>query len=157
MSSPTGGGVRTYIDRKLAVMAALGHQQIVIAPGREDRVEERPGGGRIHYVTSPVLPFDANYGLFKDAAPIHALLDEYQPDVVENVAAVAVGGDRRRLARAGDEGVVHAQRQHGGLSQALAGPGDVGGRDRARLALVPTASWRSGWRRSTPSSPTARC
>ena len=84
--SPTGGGVRTYIDRKLTVMAALGHQQIVIAPGREDRVEERPGGGRIHFVKSPVLPFDSNYGLFKDAGPIHALLDEYRPDVVENVA-----------------------------------------------------------------------
>ena len=34
--SPTGGGVRTYIDRKLSVMAALGHQQIVIACGRDD-------------------------------------------------------------------------------------------------------------------------
>lgn len=84
--SPTGGGVRTYIDRKLSVMAALGHQQIVIAAGREDRVEERPGGGTIIYVKSPVLPFDSNYGLFKDAAPIHGWLDRLQPDVVENVS-----------------------------------------------------------------------
>ena len=84
--SPTGGGVRSYLDRKMAVMSELGHQQIVIAPGREDRVEERPGGGRIHYVKSPGMPFDSNYGLFWDAAPIHALLDEMQPDVVENVS-----------------------------------------------------------------------
>lgn len=82
--SPTGGGVRTYVERKLAVMASLGHEQIVIAPGREDRVEERPGGGRIYFVKAPTIPVDRNYGLFWDAAPVHALLDRLQPDVVEN-------------------------------------------------------------------------
>lgn len=82
--SPTGGGVRTYLERKLAVMASLGHEQIVIAPGREDRMEERPGGGRIYFVKAPVIPIDRNYGLFWDAAPVHALLDRLRPDVVEN-------------------------------------------------------------------------
>lgn len=84
--SPTGGGVRSYLDRKMALMSEMGHQQIVIAPGREDRVEERPGGARIHYVKSPGIPFDSNYGLFWDAGPIHELLDYYNPDVVENCA-----------------------------------------------------------------------
>ena len=32
--SPTGGGVRTYLDRKMGIMAELGHELIVIAPGR---------------------------------------------------------------------------------------------------------------------------
>ena len=82
--SPTGGGVRTYVDRKMAILADRGHELIVIAPGREDRVEERPGGGRIIYVKSPGMPFDKNYGLFWNAAPIHALLNEFDPDVVEN-------------------------------------------------------------------------
>ena len=81
--SPTGGGVRTYIDRKMGILADLGHELICIAPGREDRVEERPGGGRIHYVRSPGMPFDRNYGLFWDAAPVTALLDHYRPDLVE--------------------------------------------------------------------------
>jgi len=81
--SPTGGGVRTYLDRKMEIFADHGHELIVVAPGREDRVEER-AGGRIHYLKSPGMPFDANYGLFWDAAPIHALLDRYDPDVVEN-------------------------------------------------------------------------
>ncbi|MDR6788804.1 alpha-1,6-mannosyltransferase [Sphingomonas sp. BE138] len=84
--APNGGGVRSYLDRKMAIMSELGHQQIVIAPGREDRVEERPGGARIHYVKAPGIPFDSNYGLFWDAAPVHALLDHYRPDVVENCA-----------------------------------------------------------------------
>ncbi|MBB3694598.1 glycosyltransferase [Sphingomonas sp. BK580] len=82
--SPTGGGVRSYLDRKMAIMSELGHQQIVIAPGKEDRVEERPGGALLYYVKSPGMPFDSNYGLFWDAAPVHALLDQLQPDVVEN-------------------------------------------------------------------------
>ena len=82
--SPTGGGVRTYVDRKIEVMAAMGHELIVLAPGREDRIEERPGGGAIHYIKAPGMPFDANYGLFWDAEPIHRRLDALDPDVVEN-------------------------------------------------------------------------
>ena len=82
--SPTGGGVRTYLERKMGLMAEMGHELIVIAPGRENQVEERPGGGRIIFVKAPRLPFDHNYGLFWDAAPITALLDELNPDVVEN-------------------------------------------------------------------------
>ena len=82
--SPTGGGVRTYLERKMGLMAEMGHELIVIAPGRDDRIEERPGGGRIIFVKAPRLPFDHNYGLFWDAAPITALLDRLQPDVVEN-------------------------------------------------------------------------
>lgn len=81
--APAGGGVRTYIDRKMSILSDMGHELTVIAPGRVDAVEERPGGGRIHYVKAPVLPFDANYGLFWDAAPITRLLDAIDPDVVE--------------------------------------------------------------------------
>ena len=44
---------------------------------------ERPGGGRIIYRRSPGMPFDSNYGLFWQAEPIHALLDRFDPDVVE--------------------------------------------------------------------------
>jgi alpha-1,6-mannosyltransferase len=81
--SPTGGGVRTYIDRKMGIMADLGHELIVLAPGADDGIEERPGGGRICYLKSPPLPFDRNYGLFWDAGPVTALLDRLDPDVVE--------------------------------------------------------------------------
>ena len=81
--SPTGGGVRTYVDRKMAILADRGHELIVVAPGRADREEERPGGGRIVWRRSPGMPFDRNYGLFWDAAPVHALLDRFDPDVVE--------------------------------------------------------------------------
>jgi alpha-1,6-mannosyltransferase len=81
--SPTGGGVRTYLDRKMGIMADLGHELIVIAPGRDNGVEERPGGGVIHWVKAPRLPFDRSYGLFWDGEPVTRLLDTLDPDVVE--------------------------------------------------------------------------
>jgi alpha-1,6-mannosyltransferase len=82
--SPTGGGVRTYLDRKMGIMADQGHELIVIAPTTDDDwVEDRPGGGRIHWVKAPPLPFDHNYGLFWDGEPITRLLDAIDPDVVE--------------------------------------------------------------------------
>ena len=81
--SPTGGGVRTYIDRKIGIMSDLGHELIVLAAGTEDWIDDRPGGGRVHYVRSPKLPFDSNYGLFWDREAVTRLLDDYDPDVVE--------------------------------------------------------------------------
>lgn len=81
--SPTGGGVRTYLDRKMGIMADMGHELIVIAPALEDSVEDRPGGGRIHWVKAPPLILDRNYGIFVHDEPIWALLDALAPDIVE--------------------------------------------------------------------------
>ncbi len=75
--------MRTYVDRKMGILADLGHELTVIAPGREDRVEDRLGGGRVIYVKSAGMPFDKNYGLFWKAGPITRLLDAIDPDVVE--------------------------------------------------------------------------
>jgi alpha-1,6-mannosyltransferase len=80
--SPTGGGVRTYIDRKFEAAAQLGHELFVIAPGAEDGFEKRGAGGVIQ-VRSPSLPFDANYHMFWNAAPAHRWLDRLEPDLVE--------------------------------------------------------------------------
>lgn len=81
--APNGGGVRTYVDRKLAAGAALGHEVVVIAPGDCDRTEERTTGGRIEWLRSPRFPVDFNYRYFGDAAQVHAALDREMPDVVE--------------------------------------------------------------------------
>lgn len=81
--SPTGGGVRTYLDRKMGIMADLGHELIVLAPASEDSIEDRPGGGRIYWMKAPRLIVDKNYGIFVWDQPIWDLLDKLKPDVVE--------------------------------------------------------------------------
>src|SRR3954464_14653888 len=81
--SPTGGGVRTYLDRKMGIMADLGHELIVVAPSSHNGVEERPGGGRIHWVKSPPWIFDRNYHIYVHDEPVWNLLDELKPDLVE--------------------------------------------------------------------------
>lgn len=82
--SPTGGGVRTYLDRKMGILADLGHELIVVAPGAEDGVEERPGGGAIHWIKAPPLLLDRNYRIFVKDEPVWAALDRLAPDIVEN-------------------------------------------------------------------------
>ncbi|MFN3371185.1 MAG: glycosyltransferase [Sphingomonadaceae bacterium] len=80
--APLGGGVKTYIDSKLAFAHRHGAKVSVIAPGPENRVEPRDGG-QVIYVKAPAIPVDTRYHIFWDAKPVHRLLDELKPDVVE--------------------------------------------------------------------------
>jgi alpha-1,6-mannosyltransferase len=81
--TPHGGGVKTYIDRKLAAGPAAGHEIIVIAPGTSDRVEERGPNARLIYLKAPAFPLDRKYHYFRDVPALHATLDLVQPDIVE--------------------------------------------------------------------------
>lgn len=74
--------MRTYLDRKFEAAARMGHELFVIAPGASDAFEARAAGGLIQ-VRAPVLPVDANYHMFWDAAPVHGWLDRLLPDLVE--------------------------------------------------------------------------
>jgi alpha-1,6-mannosyltransferase len=80
--SDFGGGVRTYVHQKLEASAKAGVETVIIAPGPADKRERRLGG-EIIWVRSPVLPFDHRYYLFARKKPVHDLLDEIGPDVVE--------------------------------------------------------------------------
>lgn len=81
--SPAGGGVKTYVDRKLAVGPAMGHEIVLIVPSDRDGVEHVDQGARIIHVASPQLIVDRRYRYFEAAAPVHALLDAEAPDFVE--------------------------------------------------------------------------
>jgi alpha-1,6-mannosyltransferase len=81
--SPTGGGVKRYIDQKLEFAPRFGHQLTIIAPGTESRREQRPGGGEIIWIKSPQLPFDPNYRMFWRARDVWEVLDSLSPDLVE--------------------------------------------------------------------------
>jgi len=80
--SPTGGGVRRYIDQKLEFAPRFGHDLTIIAPGETSR-RERVRGGEIIWVKSPQLPFDANYRMFWRARDVWSVLDSLSPDLVE--------------------------------------------------------------------------
>ncbi len=80
--SPTGGGVRRYINQKLEFAPRFGHELTIIAPGTESRREEAKGGVII-WIKSPQLPFDANYRMFWRAQDVWRVLDELKPDLVE--------------------------------------------------------------------------
>jgi len=81
--APRGGGVKTYVDRKLAAAAAYGHEIVVLAPGEDYRTEMRGEGARIEWIPAPKMPFDRNYRYFPDQDSIHAALDRLRPDFVE--------------------------------------------------------------------------
>lgn len=81
--APQGGGVRTYVERKLLAARQTGHDLTVIAPGENDRIEERGAGTRIRWIAAPAFPLDRKYRYFDDAARLHAALDEERPDLVE--------------------------------------------------------------------------
>ena len=81
--SEHGGGVRTYVEQKLAYAAEAGHEVTLIVPGAEDRMEERSAGARIVHLASPRLPLDRRYRYFASAPAVHAALDAAKPDMVE--------------------------------------------------------------------------
>ena len=81
--SPHGGGVKTYIEQKLAMGPALGHEITVLAPGDVHAVIDRGPGARIVTIPSPRFPLDRKYWYFADEAVLHAALDAEAPDFVE--------------------------------------------------------------------------
>ena len=81
--TPTGGGVRTYVDRKLVALAARGHEVVVVAPGARDADERRGPRARIRWVRSPRFPLDRAYRYFADRPALYRVLDEEDADLVE--------------------------------------------------------------------------
>ena len=66
--SPSGGGVRTYVDAKLRSASLLGHQIVVLAPAENAEVVEVAPGALLAGVPAPTMPFDRRYRYFNDPA-----------------------------------------------------------------------------------------
>jgi len=86
-----GGGVKTYINQKLRAAARLGHEMIVVAPGRKSMVENRHGG-KVIWIKGPRLPLDPRYIILWRKKEVHRILDREQPDIVEG-SSVWTGGN----------------------------------------------------------------
>ncbi len=122
--TPHGGGVKTYAERKLKVAAALGHEMIVLAPGAEDRIEERAPGAILATIRAPLLALDRRYRYFGDEAAVHRALDRWRPDFVEasspwssaSMVARWPGPAPRALVMHADPLSAYAYRWFGGIT-----------------------------------------
>ena len=81
--SPRGGGVRTYVEQKLAVAERAGHDITILAPGSSSQTMDIAPGARLVTVRSPRFPLDRKYRYFDDEPTLHAALDRLEPDFVE--------------------------------------------------------------------------
>ncbi len=81
--SPEGGGIRTYIEQKLRLAEALGHEITVLAPGAVNAAKPVSPSARVVTVQSPHFPLDRKYFAFSDRAAVHAALDRLRPDFLE--------------------------------------------------------------------------
>lgn len=81
--TPRGGGVRTYVEQKLAIAPRLGHDVTIFAPGPCHDIVEFGPHSRIEFLPSPRFPLDRRYSYFADEAALHLALDRACPDVVE--------------------------------------------------------------------------
>ena len=111
--TPSGGGVRTYVDRKLVAVAERGHEMVVVAPGEHDGEERRGPHARIRWVRSPRFPLDRSYRYFADRAALHRVLDEEDADLVEvsspwRSASMVADWRETRQARARLSLIAHA-------------------------------------------------
>ncbi|MBD3616342.1 MAG: glycosyltransferase [Gracilimonas sp.] len=77
-----GGGVKTYINQKLKFGSQLGHEVVIVAPGKDWGEEERHGG-RVIWVKGPRLPVDWRYHILWREKAVHQILDHEKPDIVE--------------------------------------------------------------------------
>lgn len=81
--TPHGGGVKTYVERKLAAGPMIGQEIVIIAPGAEDHVEHRGENARIVTLKAPHFPLDTNYFYFNDIDVLHAAISAENPDILE--------------------------------------------------------------------------
>lgn len=81
--APRGGGVRTYVERKLRALPALGHEVVILAPGERTEIREVGDGALVATLAAPHFALDRRYHHFNDEAALHAMLDQLHPDWVE--------------------------------------------------------------------------
>jgi alpha-1,6-mannosyltransferase len=78
-----GGGVRTYVDRKLAAAERFGHDLVAVVPGEVDSFEQVGANSWIRSIVGPLFPLDPRYRYFASELQLHAELDALAPDFVE--------------------------------------------------------------------------
>lgn len=81
--SPRGGGVKTYVEQKLAIAEQTGQDITILAPADGNATIQLGPRSRIRTLASPRFPLDRKYWYFNDEPALHAALDALDPDLVE--------------------------------------------------------------------------
>jgi alpha-1,6-mannosyltransferase len=79
--SPRGGGVKTYVERKIKAAERQGVKVTILAPGKPGH--ETPESPAIRAVPGRRFLLDGRYRYFHDERALHAALDDLEPDFVE--------------------------------------------------------------------------
>ncbi len=80
--SPTGGGIRTYHDRKLAFFAARDdHDYALVVPGARDEVEQVGPRATVYRLRG--VPVGAGYRAMLSPRALGRVLEQFRPELVE--------------------------------------------------------------------------
>lgn len=80
--SAKSGGIKRYYREKAAVLPGRGLDCHFVAPG-PTHAEEALGGGTLHTIAGPSVPWSREYHLFRPGGALGRLLRRLQPDVIE--------------------------------------------------------------------------
>jgi len=122
--APKGGGVKTYVERKLKTGWTLGQEIVVLAPGKTNATIRLTDTASIVTIESPHFPLDRRYRYFNDERALHHALDALKPDMVEvsspwssaSMVARWQGSARRSLVMHADPLSAYAYRWFGALA-----------------------------------------
>jgi alpha-1,6-mannosyltransferase len=83
-SATAGGGVGTYLREKQRYFVEKSPAQLLrIVPGEQDKIE-RIGDHIFAEVAAPKVPGSPHYRFIVNTKKVHALLQEFRPDIIES-------------------------------------------------------------------------
>lgn len=80
--TPSGGGVRTYLDAKARWMAARGVPHTLVLPAAGDSIEVE-GTQRIYRLKSPPVPGTPGYRFLVSPQGLERIIQSERPDIIE--------------------------------------------------------------------------
>ncbi|MBV9129638.1 MAG: glycosyltransferase, partial [Verrucomicrobia bacterium] len=81
--SPFSGGVKRYVEEKRKYANALGHEHILIVPGKRTEKIETPGA-KTFLIGSPLVSRTSRYRALFNLNAVEEILEREQPDVIES-------------------------------------------------------------------------
>ena len=81
--SPFSGGVKRYLEEKRKYANALGHEHLLIVPGKKNEIIETPGS-KTFLIGSPLVSRTSRYRALLNLNAVEEVLERENPDVIES-------------------------------------------------------------------------